>query len=139
ADNSVEKGAVAIGIGQRNVRKIPADAEFRMQPGALVKAIERDRAAGLRPFCVVPTIGTTSTSSIDPIPEIADIAERFGLWMHVDAAYGGAAALAPEFRCVLTGAERAVSLIVNPHKWMGVPIHFSRLCTRHPVIFKGGS
>src|SRR5204863_7695860 len=103
AHNSVEKGAIAIGIGQQNVRKIPADCEFRMDTAALVEAIERDRAAGLRPFCVVRTVGTTSRSSIDPIPAIADAAERFGLWMHVDAAYGGSAALAPEFRHVLAG------------------------------------
>jgi aromatic-L-amino-acid decarboxylase len=136
AHNSVEKGAIAIGIGQQNVRMISTDAEFRMRPGALADAIERDRAAGLRPFCVVPTVGTTSTSSIDPVPEIADIAERFGLWMHVDAAYGGSAALAPEFRHVLAGAERADSLIVNPHKWMGIPIDLSVLYTRKPEIFK---
>ena len=105
-------------------------------PSALVEAIERDRAAGLRPFCVVPTVGTTSTSSIDPVPAIADVAERFGLWMHVDAAYGGSAALAPEFRHVLAGAERADSLIVNPHKWMGVPIDLSVLYTRKPEVFK---
>ena len=136
AHNSVEKGAIAIGIGQQNVRKIPTDAEFRMRPGSLTEAIERDRAAGLRPFCVVPTVGTTSTSSIDPVPAIADIAERFGLWLHVDAAYGGAAALAPEFRHVLEGAGRADSLVVNPHKWMGVPIDLSVLYTRRPEIFK---
>ena len=136
AHNSVEKGAIAIGIGRQNVRKIPVDAEFRMRPAALAEAIERDRAAGLRPFCVVPTVGTTSTSSIDPVPAIADIAERFGLWMHVDAAYGGSAALAPEFRHVLAGAERADSLTVNPHKWMGIPIDLSVLYTRKPELFK---
>jgi aromatic-L-amino-acid decarboxylase len=136
AHNSVEKGAIAIGIGQQNVRKISADAEFRMRTDALTAAIERDRSAGLRPFCVVPTVGTTSTSSIDPVAAIADIAERFGLWLHVDAAYGGAAALAPEFRYVLDGADRADSLIVNPHKWMGIPIDLSVLYTRKPEIFK---
>jgi len=136
AHNSVEKGAIAIGIGRQNVRKIPVDARFRMRPEVLAEAIERDRAAGLRPFCVVPTVGTTSTSSIDPVPAIAEIAERFGLWMHVDAAYGGSAALAPEFRHVLAGAERADSLVVNPHKWMGVPIDLSVLYTRKPEVFK---
>ena len=136
AHNSVEKGAIAIGIGQQNVRKIPTDAEFRMRPDLLTEAIERDRGAGLRPFCVIPTVGTTSTSSIDPIPAIAGVAERFGLWLHVDAAYGGAAALAPELRHVLQGAERADSLVVNPHKWMGVPIDLSVLYTRKPEIFK---
>jgi aromatic-L-amino-acid decarboxylase len=136
AHSSVEKGAIAIGIGQRNVRKIPVDSEFRMRTDALVEAIERDRAAGLRPFCVVPTVGTTSTSSIDPVPAIADIAERFGLWIHVDAAYGGPAALAPELRHILDGAERADSIVVNPHKWMGVPVDLSVLYTRKPKILK---
>lgn len=136
AHSSVEKGAIAIGIGQRNVRKVPVDAEFRMRPDALIDAIERDRAAGLRPFCVIPTVGTTSTSSIDPVPAVADIAARFGLWMHVDAAYGGAAALAPELRHVLDGAERADSIVVNPHKWMGVPVDLSVLYTRKPEILK---
>jgi aromatic-L-amino-acid decarboxylase len=136
AHNSVEKGAIAIGIGQQNVRKISCDAEFRMLPAALAAAIERDLAARLRPFCVVATIGTTSTSSIDPVPAIAGIAEKYGLWLHVDAAYGGPAALAPEFRHVLDGAERADSLVVNPHKWMGVPLDLSVLYTRKPEIFK---
>jgi aromatic-L-amino-acid decarboxylase len=136
AHNSVEKGAVAIGIGQRNVRKIPVDSEFRMNPAALAEAIDRDRAAGLRPFCVVPTVGTTSTSSIDPVPAVADIAERYGLWMHVDAAYGGSAALAPELRHVLAGTERADSMVINPHKWMGVPFDLSVLYTRRPEILK---
>jgi aromatic-L-amino-acid decarboxylase len=136
AHSSVEKGAIAVGIGQQNVRLIPSDAEFRMQPGALSAAIERDRAAGLRPFCVVATVGTTSTSSIDPVPVVAEIAERFGLWLHVDAAYGGAAALVPELQHVLDGAGRADSLVVNPHKWMGVPVDLSILYTRKPEIFK---
>ncbi len=136
AHSSVEKGAIAIGVGQRNVRKIPVDAEFRLRPDALIDAIEGDRAAGLRPFCVVPTVGTTSTTSIDPVAAIADIAERFGLWLHVDAAYGGAAALAPELRYVLEGAGRADSIVVNPHKWMGVPIDCSVLYTRKPEILR---
>jgi aromatic-L-amino-acid decarboxylase len=136
AHSSVEKGAIAIGIGQRNVRKISVDAEFRMRPDALAEAIERDRVAGLRPFCVVPTVGTTSTTSIDPVPAIADIAERHGLWLHLDAAYGGAAALAPELRHVLDGAGRADSIVVNPHKWMGVPIDCSVLYTRKPEILR---
>jgi aromatic-L-amino-acid/L-tryptophan decarboxylase len=107
-----------------------------MCPHALTAAIERDRDAGLRPFCVVATVGTTSTSSIDPVPAIADIAEKYGLWLHVDAAYGGSAALVPEFRHVLDGADRADSLVVNPHKWMGTPIDLSVLYTRKPEVLK---
>ena len=136
AHSSVEKGALAIGVGQENIRMIPVDPEFRMMPAALAAAIERDRAAGLRPFCVVATVGTTSTSSIDPVPAIAEIARRSGLWLHVDAAYGGAAALAPELRYVLDGACLADSLVVNPHKWMATPVDLSILFTSRPEIFR---
>jgi len=136
AHSSVEKGAIVIGIGRQNVRKIPVDAEFRMQVGALREAILQDKAAGKRPFCVVPTVGTTSTTSIDPIPQIADLAEEFNLWMHVDAAYGGAAALVPEHRQILAGCERADSLVMNPHKWMFTPIDLSAFYTRRPDILR---
>src|SRR5207248_9215409 len=96
--SSIEKGAIAVGIGQKNVRKVPVDAEFRMRPDALASMIEQDRGAGLRPIGVVATIGTTSTTSVDPVAAIADLAERHGLWLHVDAAYAGAAAMLPECR-----------------------------------------
>ena len=134
--SSIEKGAIAIGIGQRNVRKIPVDSEFRMRPEALEAAIERDRASGLRPFCAVATVGTTSTTSIDPVEAIAAIAERHGLWLHVDAAYAGVAAIAPEFQHVLKGCNRADSLVVNPHKWLFTPVDLSVLYTRRPEILR---
>src|SRR5206468_9705388 len=96
AHSSVEKGAMAIGIGRRGLAKIRTDSEFRMDVTALETAIERDIREGWRPFCVVATVGTTSTTSIDP--RIADICAKHGLWLHVDAAYAGAAAIAPEMR-----------------------------------------
>lgn len=136
AHSSVEKGAIAIGIGQRNVRKIPLDGEFRMRVDALEEAIAADKAAGLRPFCVVPTVGTTSTSAIEPVERVADLAERHGMWMHVDAAYGGAAGIVPEFRHILKGCQRADSLVVNPHKWLLTPIDVSVLYTRHPHVLR---
>jgi aromatic-L-amino-acid/L-tryptophan decarboxylase len=136
AHSSVEKGALALGIGQENVRKIAVDELFRMRPEALEVSIRRDVDSGLRPFCVVATAGTTSTSSIDPTPRIADIAERYTLWLHLDAAYAGTAALAPELRHVLDGAARADSIVVNPHKWMGVPIDLSVLYTRKPGVLR---
>lgn len=136
AHSSIEKGAIAAGIGQRNVRKIATDAEFRMDLRALQDAIEADRSAGHRPFCVVATSGTTSTTSIDPVPAIADIAERYGLWMHVDAAYAGSAALVPELRWVLDGAGRAHSLVMNPHKWLSTPLDLSAFYTRRPDILR---
>jgi aromatic-L-amino-acid decarboxylase len=136
AHSSIEKGAIAIGVGQKNVRKIQVDAEFRMRPDALAEGIERDRAAGLRPFCVVATVGTTSTTSIDPVEAIADIVERHGLWLHVDAAYAGVAAIAPEFQHILKGCERADSFLTNPHKWLFTPVDLSALYTRRPDILR---
>jgi len=134
--SSIEKGAIAIGIGQKNVRKIPVDGEYRMRSDALSSAMEQDRAAGLRPFCVVATVGTTSTTSIDPVEQIAPIAERYGAWLHVDAAYAGVAALAPELQHILRGCERADSLVTNPHKWLFTPVDISILYTRRPEILR---
>lgn len=136
AHSSIEKGAIAVGIGQQNVRKIKADTEYRMRPDMLEDAVTRDLAAGLKPFCVVATIGTTSTTSMDPAPQIAAIARRRGLWMHVDAAYAGAAAVAPEFRHILAGVEQADSLVVNPHKWLLTPLDLSAFYTRRPEILR---
>ncbi len=136
AHSSVEKGAIAIGIGQQYVRKIPVDAEFRMRVDALDGAIRKDLDAGLRPFCISATVGTTSTTSVDPVEAIADVAERHGVWLHVDAAYAGAAAILPEFRHILKGAERADSLVTNPHKWLFTPTDISAFYTRRPEILR---
>src|SRR5690348_1708846 len=134
--SSIEKGAIAAGIGQLNVRKIPVDAEFRMKPEALAAAIEQDRGAGKKPFCVVATVGTTSTTSVDPVGVIAEVAEKHGLWLHVDAAYAGAAAILPECRHILAGIERAHSLVMNPHKWLFTNIDLSAFYTRRPDILR---
>ena len=134
--SSIEKGAIAVGIGQNNVRKVPVDAEFRMRPDALAAMIEQDKAAGKRPFCVVAAVGTTSTTSVDPVPQIADLAEKHGLWLHVDAAYAGVAAIVPEHRHILNGAERAHSLVVNAHKWLLTPIDLSVFYTKRPDILR---
>ena len=136
AHSSVEKGAITLGLGQENVRKIAVDAAFRMDPGALRAAIKADMAAGLRPFCVVATVGTTSTSSVDPVPAVADIAEQYGLWLHVDGAYGGPATIVPEYRHYFDGVARAHSVVVNPHKWLFTPVDASVLYTREPDILK---
>jgi aromatic-L-amino-acid decarboxylase len=98
AHSSVEKGALALGIGQKFVRKIGLDGAYRMRTDLLREAIQADRAAGLRPFCVVATVGTTATTAVDPVPAIADICEAEKLWLHVDGAYGGHAGLVPEYR-----------------------------------------
>ena len=107
-----------------------------MIPAALATAVADDLAAGHKPFFVCATVGTTSTTSIDPIPDIADIAAQHGLWLHVDGAYGGMAAIVPEMRSVLAGAERADSIVVNPHKWLFTPIDLSAFYTRRPAILK---
>jgi len=134
AHSSIAKGAIAVGIGHDNVRLVPVDAEFRMLPDALREMINRDLAAGLRPCCVAATVGTTSTTSVDPVPAIADICERHNLWLHVDAAYAGSAAVAPEFRWALAGCERADSLVTNPHKWLLTPMDCSVFYTRRPDV-----
>ena len=134
--SSSEKAAIILGFGQENVRKIPVDDQFRMRPDLLESAIEIDIAAGKRPCCIVASVGSTSTTAIDPIPAIADVAERHGVWLHVDAAYGGSAAVLPEMRHILNGAERAHSLILNPHKWLYVSIDCSVLYTRFPEIIR---
>lgn len=136
AHSSIDKAAVVAGVGLDNVRRIPADSEYRMRPDALEEAIREDLAAGRRPFCVVATLGTTSSTSIDPASAIADVCARHGLWLHVDAAYGGAAAVAEEFRPLFSGWERADSIVVNPHKWMFTPFDASLLLFRRPEAFR---
>ncbi|HLW52044.1 MAG TPA: pyridoxal-dependent decarboxylase [Candidatus Angelobacter sp.] len=134
--SSIEKGAIAVGLGQKNVRKVPVDAEFRMRADSLATMIAEDKAAGRRPMCIVATIGTTSSTSVDPLPEIVEIAEKNGVWVHVDAAYAGAAAMLPEHRHILSGAERAHSLVFNAHKWLLTPIDLSAFYTRRPDILR---
>ena len=130
AHSSIEKAAMTLGIGRDNVVRVPADGDFRMRVDALEAAIVADRAAGHRPIAVVATIGTTSSTSVDPVPAIADIADRHGLWLHVDAAYAGVVALLPDRRADFSGWERADSIVVNPHKWLFTPIDASLLLTR---------
>jgi aromatic-L-amino-acid decarboxylase len=136
AHSSIEKGVITLGLGQRGLRKIPTDSEFRMDPGALAEAIEEDKRDGFLPFCIVATVGTTSTSSIDPVPEIVPIGEEHSMWLHVDAAYAGSAAIVPELRHILSGCERADSVVVNPHKWLFTPFDLSVLYTRHMDLLR---
>ena len=136
AHSSIEKGVITLGLGQRGLRKIPTDAEFRMDSRALAEAIEEDKGNGYLPFCIVATVGTTSTSSIDPIPEIIPIGEKHAMWLHVDAAYAGSAAVVPELRHILKGCERADSVAVNPHKWLFTPFDLSVLYCRHMDLLR---
>ena len=134
AHSSVEKGALALGIGARNVIKIEADAEFRMRPLALREAIERDKQAGMRPIACVATVGTTGVASVDPVIDIASVCADHGVWLHVDAAYAGIAAMLPEKHGILAGVDRAQSLVVNPHKWMFTPFDCSVLYVRDEEV-----
>ncbi len=118
AHSSIEKGIGIAGIGKQNLRMIPVDRHYAMQPEALAHQIEEDRRAGMIPFIIVATIGTTSSNAIDPLPEIGRIAAEQGLWLHVDAAMAGTAAICPEFRHIHAGLEYADSYCFNPHKWM---------------------
>jgi aromatic-L-amino-acid decarboxylase len=136
AHSSIEKAVITLGLGQRGLRKIPTDAEFRMDVKALEAAIEEDKANGFVPFCIVATVGTTSTSSIDPVPEMIPIGEKHAMWLHVDAAYAGSAAVVPELRHILKGCERADSLAVNPHKWLFTPFDLSVLYCRHMDLLR---
>jgi aromatic-L-amino-acid decarboxylase len=121
---------MTLGIGRDGLVRIAVDEEFSMRPEALEAAIAADRAAGLRPIAIVATIGTTSSTSVDPVGLVAAVAEREGLWLHVDAAYAGVVALIPGRREPFTGWERADSIVVNPHKWLFTPLDASLLLTR---------
>src|SRR5688572_16857272 len=134
--SSIEKGVITLGLGQRGIRKIPTDSEFRMNARALSEAIEEDKQHGIIPFCIVATVGTTSTSSIDPVAEIIPIGEKHAMWLHVDAAYAGSAAVVPELRHILKGCERADSVAVNPHKWLFTPFDLSVLYCRHMDLLR---
>jgi len=136
AHSSIDKGIITLGLGQRALRKIPADSEFRMDPRALAEAIDEDKRDGMLPFCVVATVGTTSTSSVDPVPAIVEVCEKHAIWLHVDAAYAGSAAIVPELRHILDGCERADSLVLNPHKWLFTPFDLSVLYCRHMDLLR---
>jgi aromatic-L-amino-acid decarboxylase len=136
AHSSIDKSAIVLGIGQENVRRIASDGDFRMSVPALAEAIAADRAAGKLPMAVVATVGTTSTTSVDPVPAIADLCARFGIWLHVDAAYAGSAAIVPELRALMPGIERGDSLVVNPHKWLFTPVDCSVLFVRDPALLR---
>ena len=136
AHSSVEKAAIVLGIGQENMVKIPTDDAFRMDVEQLRRAVQEDRRRGLEPFAVVATVGTTSVTAVDPVPAIAGVCEEEKLWLHVDAAYGGAAAVLESHRWVLSGCDAADSLVVNPHKWLFTPIDCSVLYCRHEDLLR---
>jgi aromatic-L-amino-acid decarboxylase len=130
--SSVEKAAIAAGIGQSNIRHIPVDERFSMRADALAEAIRSDLAANRKPFFAAATVGTTSSTAVDPVAGIATICRENGLWLHVDGAYGGTFGMLPECRRFLDGVDRADSFVVNPHKLMMVPLDCSLFYTRDP-------
>ncbi|MBO0806719.1 MAG: aminotransferase class V-fold PLP-dependent enzyme [Actinobacteria bacterium] len=131
AHPSVPRAVRLSGLGHRAVREVGLDRDLRMDPAALERQLNADRAAGLEPLAVVLTAGTTAAGVIDPIEEVAGIAARHGLWLHVDAAWGGAAALLPRPDPAFRGLARADSLTLDPHKWLSVPLGTGLLLTRH--------
>jgi len=128
--SSIDKSVITLGLGLRSLRKIACNERFEMIPERLAAAIEEDIAAGYVPICVIPTIGTTSSTSIDPVDAIADLCEKYGIWLHVDAAYAGPTAIIPEMRHLFKGWERADSIVMNPHKWLFTPFDLSILYCR---------
>lgn len=135
AHNSVDKAVILLGHGHEAVRHIPADDRFSMRADALDAAIAQDLADGYLPIAVIATVGSTSTTSIDPVPAIADVCEKYDLWLHIDGAYGGVAAIVPECRSAFEGCARAHSFVVNPHKWLFVPFDLSVLyCRRMDLL-----
>jgi len=135
AHSSIDKAVILLGLGHTSLRRVEADAEFRMRPDALAAAIAEDMRAGCRPVAVVATVGTTSTTSVDPVGPISAICRREDIWLHVDAAYAGAAALVPEYRWILRDAAAADSVVINPHKWLFTPFDLSALfCRRMDML-----
>jgi aromatic-L-amino-acid/L-tryptophan decarboxylase len=130
AHSSVEKAAIALGLGEQNVRRVPTDSAFRMEMTGLKQFVEEDLHRGFKPLAVVATVGTTSSASVDPIEAIARFCREHGMWLHIDAAYGGGLALLPEAAAIREGWADADSFVINPHKMLFVPFDFSVLYVR---------
>jgi aromatic-L-amino-acid/L-tryptophan decarboxylase len=128
--SSIDKACITLGLGVRSLRKIAVNDRFEMIAEKLEEAIAEDIAAGYRPICAIPTIGTTSTSSVDPVDAVADICEKYDIWLHVDTAYAGSTAILPEFQHFFKGMDRADSIVTNPHKWLFTPFDLSVLYCR---------
>ncbi len=140
AHSSVDKAVILLGLGHDSLRRIEADAAFRMRPEALAAALDEDTRRGIQPMAVVATVGTTSTTSIDPVGAIASLCAGQHIWLHVDAAYAGVAAMLPDFRWILHDAAAADSIVVNPHKWLFTPFDLSAFyCRRMDVVRKAFS
>ena len=134
--SSIDKAVLTLGLGLEAIHRVPADAHHAMRPDALAAAIDDDRRAGCSPLAVVATVGTTSSTAVDPVSAIVDVCERTGVWLHVDAAYAGVMAMVPGYEHILAGADRADSLVVNPHKWLFTPFDLSAFYTRRMDVVR---
>jgi glutamate/tyrosine decarboxylase-like PLP-dependent enzyme len=134
--HSLEKAAGLLGLGRKALRRVPVNDRLHLDTARLIMQIEADYACGFVPFCIVATAGTTSSGAIDDIPALTAIAERYGLWLHVDGAYGAAAAFSDHYRGLLAGIERADSITVDPHKWLSMPFAAGVILTRHPTMLE---
>jgi glutamate/tyrosine decarboxylase-like PLP-dependent enzyme len=134
--HSLEKSAGLLGLGRKALRRIPVNDQLRLDTARLILQIETDQACGFVPFCIVATAGTTNSGAIDDLNALASIAERYGLWLHVDGAYGAAAAFSDKYRSLLSGIERADSITVDPHKWLAMPFAAGVILTRHPQLLE---
>ena len=134
--SSIDKAVILLGLGQKSLVKIPAGERFEIDTEKLSEAIRDDKSAGFRPMCVIPTVGTTSSSSVDNVERVADVCERHSIFLHVDAAYAGSAAIVPEFRHYFKGCERADSIVTNPHKWLFTPFDLSVLYVKDSDLLK---
>ena len=135
AHSALDKAAALLGLGLSAVRHVPSDNEFRMDVRELRRLLDADRRAGIIPMAVVPTIGTTATTSVDPVRDVIEVCREQNVWVHVDAAYAGVAAMIPECRAHFTGWEQADSIVLNPHKWLFVPFDLSAFyCRRMDVV-----
>jgi aromatic-L-amino-acid decarboxylase len=136
AHSSLQKAMVVLGLGEDNVVRVATDERFGMDLAALRRAMDEDVRRGFQPLAVVATVGTTTSAGVDPVRQIAALCAARGIWLHVDAAYGGAIGALPEARHLLDGMELADSVVVNPHKWLFVPLDFSTLYTRRPETLR---
>ena len=137
AHSSVDKAVKLAGYGLARMRRIDTDRDFALRPELLERALGDDIAAGIRPACVIASVGTTSSTAIDPVPAIAEICTRHGVWLHVDAAYAGPAAIVPELRWIFAGVDRADSVVLNPHKWLLTNFDCTAYYVRDPAALLG--
>ncbi len=134
--HSLDKSCGLLGIGRRALRRIAVNDRIQLEVGALEQAIERDRAAGRRPFCVVATAGTTNSGAVDDMAAVAEVCRRENLWLHVDGAHGAAAAMSAPHRALVRGIEQADSVTIDPHKWLAMPFAAGVIVTRRPEALR---